>query len=121
MPSKQAGCGVWCGAGLTLNILWHARSVTSSEIACNGSRRHPGATIYRKVRKALACSGTNHRMSPKHLDRYVDEFSGRHTTRCADTVDQMSDVARGMVGRRLRYRGLIKPNGRPSGARELAR
>ena len=65
--------------------------------------------------------GTYQRMSPMHLDRYVDEFSGRHNTRCADTVDQMIGVARGMVGRRLRYRDLIKPNGRPSGARELAR
>ncbi len=65
--------------------------------------------------------GTYHRMSPKHLDRYVDEFSGRHNSRCEDTVDQMVGVARGMVGRRLRYRDLIKPNGRPSGARELAR
>ena len=65
--------------------------------------------------------GTYHRMSPKHLDRYVDEFSGRHNSRCADTMDQMNGVARSMVGRRLRYRDLIKPNGRPSGARELAR
>ncbi|MDE0229981.1 MAG: IS1595 family transposase [Spirochaetaceae bacterium] len=64
--------------------------------------------------------GTHHRMSPKHLDRYVDEFEGRHNARCDDTVDQMVDVARGMVGKRLRYRDLIRPNGRPSGARELA-
>ena len=64
--------------------------------------------------------GTYHRMSPKHLDRYVDEFSGRHNCRCAATIDQMSGVARGMVGKRLRYRDLIKPNGRPSGAREIA-
>ena len=65
--------------------------------------------------------GTFHRMSPKHLDRYVDEFSGRHNIRRDDTIDQMGSVAHGMVGRRLRYRDLIAPNGRPSGARELAR
>ena len=51
----------------------------------------------------------------------MDEFSGRHNSRCADTMDHMNGVARSMVGRRLRYRDLIKPNGRPSGARELAR
>ena len=65
--------------------------------------------------------GVYHRMSPNHLDRYVDEFSGRHKVHCTDTVDLMSDVARGIVGRRLCYRDLIKPNGRPASARELAR
>ena len=65
--------------------------------------------------------GTYQRMSPMHLDRYVDEFSGRHNGRCGATVAQMIGVARGMVGRRLRYRDLIKANGRPSGARQLAR
>ena len=54
--------------------------------------------------------------SPKHLDRYVDEFSGRHNIRSADTIDQMRSMARGMLGQRLRYRDLIAPNGRPSGA-----
>ena len=56
-----------------------------------------------------------------YLDRYVDEFSGRHNIRRDDTIDQMGSVAHGMVGQRLRYRDLIAPNGRPSGARELAR
>lgn len=65
--------------------------------------------------------GICHRMSPKHLDRYVDEFSGRHNLRCHDTLDQMAAVARGLLGRMLRYRDLIMPNGRPSGAREIAR
>jgi transposase-like protein len=64
--------------------------------------------------------GTYHRMSPKHLDRYVDEFSGRHNSRCDDTVDQVRGTARGMIGQRLHYRELIRPNGRPSGARELS-
>ena len=33
--------------------------------------------------------GTYHKMSPKHLDRYVKEFSGRHNLRLADTLEQM--------------------------------
>ena len=42
--------------------------------------------------------GTYHRMSPKHLDRYVDEFAGRHNQRSDDTIDQMQSMARGLVG-----------------------
>ncbi len=61
--------------------------------------------------------GTYHHMSPKHLDRYVTEFSGRHNDRERDTIDQMSHIAQGMVGKRLRYSDLIADNGLPSGAR----
>ena len=51
--------------------------------------------------------GTYHRMSPKHLDRYVTEFSGRHNARSRDTAEQMQQIARGLVGKRLRYDDLI--------------
>ncbi len=50
--------------------------------------------------------GTYHRMSEKHLQRYVNEFSGRHNIRSLDTIDQMGQVVRGMEGKRLRYREL---------------
>ena len=51
--------------------------------------------------------GTYHHMSKKHLDRYVGEFAGRHNDRKADTLDQMAAMARGMAGKRLRYRDLV--------------
>ena len=51
--------------------------------------------------------GTYHHMSPKHLDRYVSEFAGRHNDRESDTIDQMTNMAQGMVGKRLRYKDLI--------------
>ena len=51
--------------------------------------------------------GTYHQMSVKHLDRYVNEFAGRHNTRPLDTIDQMSLLALGMSGKRLRYQDLI--------------
>ncbi|MXZ63427.1 MAG: IS1595 family transposase [Chloroflexi bacterium] len=50
--------------------------------------------------------GTYHRMSPKHLGRYVAEFAGRHNIRDYDTLAQMAIVASAMVGRRLTYADL---------------
>ena len=61
--------------------------------------------------------GTLQKMSPKHLNRYVREFSGRHTVREADTVDQMEHFAVGIEGKRLTYKQLIADYGRESGAK----
>ena len=51
--------------------------------------------------------GTYHRMSRKHLQRYVNEFAGRHNTRDLDTIHQMGVTASGLVGQRIIYRDLI--------------
>ena len=59
-----------------------------------------------------AHKGTFHRLSPKHLQRYVNEFAGRHNIRDKDTIDQMTDIVCGLVGRRLMYRDLIAPTGK---------
>ena len=61
--------------------------------------------------------GIYHKISPKHLQRYVDEFAARHNVRDADTLDQMVAVTRGLVGKSLPYETLIEDNGRSSGAR----
>ena len=50
--------------------------------------------------------GTYHQMSVKHLQRYVDEFAGRHNVRELDTIDQLATVAQGMAGKRLRFTNL---------------
>ena len=54
-----------------------------------------------------AHKGVYHKISAKHLQRYIDEFSGRHNVREADTLDQMNAVVAGMVGKRLGYKELI--------------
>ena len=64
-----------------------------------------------------AHKGTFHKISPKHLQRYVDEFAGKHNLRWADTLAQMAAVALKLSGRHLNYQNLIADNGLPSGAR----
>ncbi len=54
-----------------------------------------------------AYKGTYHKMSAKHLQRYVNEFAGRHNVRSRDTLDQMAAIARGFTGKRLRLQDLI--------------
>ena len=61
--------------------------------------------------------GVYHKISPKHLQRYVDEFAARHNVRDADTIDQMRSMVASMAGKRLPYETLIADNGRSSGAR----
>ncbi|HVR90661.1 MAG TPA: IS1595 family transposase [Novosphingobium sp.] len=51
--------------------------------------------------------GTYHQMSRKHLERYVTEFAGRHNVRDFDTIVQMTMLAKGLNGKRLRYYDLV--------------
>ena len=64
-----------------------------------------------------AHKGVFHKFSPKHLDRYVQEFAGKHNIREADTENQMRTLVERMDGKRLRYADLIADNGLDSGAR----
>ena len=54
-----------------------------------------------------AHKGVYHKISAKHLQRYVGEFVGRHNIRRSDTIDQMQAMVLGMNGKRLRYRDLV--------------
>lgn len=53
--------------------------------------------------------GTFHHVSEKHLQRYVNEFAGRHNIRPKDTEDQLEHTARQMEGRHLPYATLTAP------------
>ena len=64
-----------------------------------------------------AHEGTFHKISPKHLNRYVQEFAGKHNIRDADTLARMTVLAAGLAGKRLMYRDLVADNGLASGAR----
>ena len=60
-------------------------------------------TNLQAVETACAHHGTFHRLSEKHLHRYVAEFCGRHNIRELDTADQMAHTAAAMWGKRLNY------------------
>ena len=63
-----------------------------------------------------AHKGVYHKLSKKHLQRYVTIFAGRQNVREMDTLKQMQHVVASMVGHRLMYRDLIADNGQSATA-----
>ncbi len=51
--------------------------------------------------------GVYHKMSPKYLQKYVDEFSARQNVRQLDTMVQIDCTIRGLFGKRLKYANLV--------------
>ena len=103
---------------LTLNRL-HGRARGISRLALPARDRQPlrqrvrpWTSAHERTRIVLGyveagIPRTYHHMSAKHLSRYVGEFEGRHNDRPADTIDQVRHLAKGMEGKRLRYRDLV--------------
>ncbi len=54
-----------------------------------------------------AHQGVYHKLSVKHLQRYVDSFAAKRNIRDADTADQMAAVVASMFGRDITYDKLI--------------
>ena len=63
-----------------------------------------------------AHKGVYHRLSPKHLQAYVNMFAGRQNIRELDTLAQIQHVVAALVGRRLMYKDLTADNGRSAAA-----
>ena len=66
----------------------------------NGEASVKGMGSFRSMLKR-GYHGTYHVISANHLNRYVQEFAGRHNIRNRNTLLQMVPVTRGMVGKRL--------------------
>ncbi|MYC25115.1 MAG: IS1595 family transposase [Gammaproteobacteria bacterium] len=58
-----------------------------------------------------AHKGTFHKLSAKHLQRYVNEFAGRHNIRELDTIEQMVLISSRFSNKHLPYAELIAENG----------
>ena len=52
--------------------------------------------------------GVYHKMSKKHLQRYIDEYVGRHNIRPLATISQIDTIIESMNGKRLKYKDLIQ-------------
>lgn len=52
-------------------------------------------------------AGVYHKMSKKHLQRYIDEYAGRHNIRPLATIEQIEITFKGMNGKRLKYKELV--------------
>lgn len=50
--------------------------------------------------------GVYHKMSEKHLQRYIDEYVGRHNARQEPTMKTIANVAKDMLGKRLTWEEL---------------
>lgn len=51
--------------------------------------------------------GTFHYMSPKHLQKYANEFATRQSLKCCDTVDMIAMTTKASVGKHLSWKELI--------------
>ena len=54
-----------------------------------------------------AHTGTFHKISTKHIHKYLAEFVGRHNLRDKDTLAQMEELVARMGGHRLLYKDLV--------------
>ena len=86
-----------------------------SEYVCGQVHTNGIESFWSTLKRAH--KGVFHKISPKHLDRYVREFAGKHNLRQADTAKQMRRLVANLIGKRLSYRDLVADNGLPSGAR----
>ncbi len=54
----------------------------------------------------------HHRLSPKHLQAYVNAFAGQRNVQELDSMGQIQHVVAQMIGKRLMYRNIVANKGR---------
>ena len=100
--------------GLARDFAHEAVNHTVSEYVRGQAHTNGMESFWSMLKRAH--DGTFHKIGPKHLQRYVSEFAGKHNHRDSATLVQMRDTVARLVGQRLLYRDLIADNGLPSGS-----
>ncbi len=54
-----------------------------------------------------AYRGTYHKMSVKHLNRYINEFASSHNLRHIETIEQIKTVFSSTVGKQPKHETLV--------------
>ena len=117
MEHVEPGARIYTDDALTYHTLPNHETVKHSVGEYVRGKAHTnGVESFWSMLKR-AHTGVFHKISPKHLDRYVREFAGKHNLRHADTLHQMRQVVVNLVEKRLTYRALTADNGLSSGAR----
>ena len=117
VESVAPGAFVYTDEAPAYNVLDRHASVKHSTGEYVRAQAHINGmeSFWAMLKRAYA--GTFHKLSPKHLDRYVQEFAGKHNIRDSGTLVQMRTLVAALVGRNLLYRDLIADNGLSSGTR----
>ncbi|MCY4555375.1 MAG: transposase [Chloroflexi bacterium] len=101
----------YVGIALEHETVHHkAGEYVCGDITTNGIKR-----LWALLKRAH--KGIFHKLSPKHVRRYVRELTDRQNHRGLPVLKRMAELAAAMDGKRLTYRALTADNGLPSGAR----
>ena len=115
----KTGSYVYTDDHLAYNRLWLFRHRTVKHSVgeyVRGMAHTNGIESFWSMLKQ-AHTGTFHKISPKHLNRYVQEFAGKHNMRDLGTLAQMRSTVARLIGRSLLYRDLVADNGSSPTAR----
>ena len=82
-----------------------SRSIAVAESTSRGDVHANGIESFRAPLKR-GYHGTCHSMSKKHLQRYVNEFTGRYNSRGKSLLERLPELVSGMVGHGLTYKEL---------------
>ena len=80
-------------------VIHSARQYVDGDVHTNGIE-----SFWAPLKRAH--KGTFHKMSAKHLQRYVDEFAAKHNLRGLDTIEQLETLVAGIEGKRLTWKEL---------------